>query len=118
MSSPCSDPRRTTVERVYVGNGMYRMNLNGASGSVNIQFSNIGGARGVYYEGSVDKDHAVVQIRNSYFTGIKVRFMLSTTLPKSTPDSIIGMNLIMTPCRTRMWTLLTQISPLTHRSTT
>lgn len=65
-------PRSTgnvTIERVYVRNGFYPINLNGANGSVNIQFSNIGGARGVYYEGSVDKDDAVVQIRNSYFRG-------------------------------------------------
>jgi hypothetical protein len=78
------------------------MNLSGANVSADIEVSNIGGARGVYYKGSVGKEDAVVQMRNSYFIGIKVRFMLSTTLPKSTPDSIIGMSLIMTPCRTRM----------------
>lgn len=58
-----------TIERVYVRSGQYPINLNGADGSVNIQYSNIGGARGVYYTGSVDKDNTVVQIRNSYFTG-------------------------------------------------
>ena len=45
------------------------MNLSGANVSADIEFSNVGGARGVYYKGSVGKEDAVVQMKNSYFTG-------------------------------------------------
>lgn len=57
------------LERVHVRNGQYPINLNGANGSVKIRYSNIGGARGVYYENSVEKADTVVTIRDSYFTG-------------------------------------------------
>jgi hypothetical protein len=57
------------IEQIYVRSGQYPINLNGADGTVNIRYSNIGGARGVYYEAKVEKSETVIKIRDTYFTG-------------------------------------------------
>jgi hypothetical protein len=57
------------IERVYTRSAHNPINLNGANGSVTIKYSNIGGARGVYYTSEVEKEKTVVKIRESYFTG-------------------------------------------------
>lgn len=57
------------IERVYTRSAHNPINLNGANGSVNIKYSNIGGARGVYYTSEVEKEKTVVKVRESYFTG-------------------------------------------------